>query len=81
VKGFFNPTRENLKEISLRELGGKIAAGEFKPDAQGVYSINLEGFKILSSGSVKAKLAIRAAGFSKKAVEKITAAGGTVNTA
>ena len=54
IKGFFNPTRENLKEISLRELNGRIAAGEFKPDSQGVYSINLEGFKILSSGSVKA---------------------------
>lgn len=80
IKGFFNPTRRNLKEISLRELSGKIAAGEFKPDSQGVYSITLEGFKVLSSGSVGVKLAVRATGFSKKAVEKIMAAGGTVNT-
>ena len=79
-KGFFNPTRVKLKEISLGELKARINAGEFKPDAQGVYSINLEGFKVLSSGNVNVKLAVRASGFSKKAVQKITAAGGTVNT-
>ncbi len=78
-KGFFNPTRKTVNEISLKQLEEKIAAGEFKPDAQGVYSINLEGFKVLSSGRVTVKLAVRASGFSKKAVEKITAAGGTVN--
>ncbi|MEM0475281.1 MAG: uL15m family ribosomal protein [Candidatus Norongarragalinales archaeon] len=83
-KGFVNPRRAagrgRLKEINLAQIQAQIDAGKHgaaAPGADGVYSISLPGFKVLSSGVLKSRIAIRAARFSGKAKQKIVAAGGS----
>ncbi len=81
-KGFVNPSpsarpRKKTREISIGEIQCEIDAGKHAAGADGVYAVSLLGFKVLSGGSLKAKAAVRAAGFSAKAKEKIAAAGGS----
>lgn len=48
--------------------------------ALGLVSLNTKLFKVLGNGQLSRKLTVRAQKFSKSAVEKIQAAGGTVVT-
>ena len=77
MHGFVNPTRKEYSIISLETLSSQIAVGKHKPNADGVYEIVLPKTKVLSNGSIKHKLLLKASAFSKNAVEKIKAAGGT----
>jgi len=45
---------------------------------RGLVSLNTKQFKVLGNGALERKLTVRAQKFTKSAVEKITAAGGTV---
>lgn len=73
-RGFhvFGKVRRN--EITLRELEHRMARME--REGGSVDSIELPGYKVLSNGEMTRKVKIKAYSFSKKAVEKIKAAGG-----
>jgi ribosomal protein L15 len=89
-KGFVNPARAGSarkraaasSEISVGEIQREIDAGRHASalGADGVYSISLAGFKVLSGGALRSKIALKASGFSAKAKEKIVAAGGSAST-
>ncbi|MEM4152944.1 MAG: uL15m family ribosomal protein [Candidatus Pacearchaeota archaeon] len=69
------------KTINLDELQEKLEKflkqGIAKKTEKGI-EIELKNYKILSRGDVKEKLIVKASSFSKKAKEKIEAAGGSV---
>ncbi len=67
-KGFTKWNPAMLEETNLRELGS------MKEGSDGY--ITLKGRKVLSNGSLSRPVKVKASGFSKKAVEKIKAAGG-----
>ena len=83
--GFTNPTRVEYKAIN-------VAALQTLSEAQNISVINLEtlrdaGFisknqlvKILGNGELTAKLEVSANAFSKSAIAKIEAVGGTATT-
>ena len=78
--GFKNINRVEYKAINvalLQELAEKIGREELI--AAG-YISKKQLFKILGEGELKAKLQVEANAFSKKAVEIIEAAGGSVTT-
>jgi large subunit ribosomal protein L15 len=56
-----------LKTINLRDI-----------DAKGKNEINLEGYKILSQGSLNSKITIKASAASKAALDKVKKAGGDI---
>lgn len=69
--GFKPWRRETLEEIDLYGISTRaIAAKEEKP------TIELKGYKVLSSGNLSRPAVIKASAFSKKAMEKIKSAGG-----
>ncbi len=83
-KGFRNPSPsarsgKKPREVSLGEIQREIDAGKHAAGADGVYALALRGCKVLSGGELRAKIAVRAAGFSGKAKQKIAAAGGSVS--
>ncbi len=66
----FKPWRkERLVEIDLYAVSNKAPSGE-KP------TLELRGYKVLSSGKLARPIIIKATAFSKKAEEKIKSAGG-----
>ena len=69
-KGFTKWDQKKLDEITLDGIN-RIAASASNN------VLELDNYKVLSNGSLKKPLTIKAAGFSKKAMEKIRAAGGT----
>ncbi len=71
-KGFTKWNQRVLEETSLRELSS------MKEGSDGF--ITLKGHKVLSNGAVSRPVKVRAAGFSKRAAEKIRAAGGEAVT-
>lgn len=68
----FKPWRKKiLSEINLDSLSSRaIEAGGEKP------TIELKGYKVLSNGTLSRPTVVKATSFSKKAMEKIKAAGG-----
>jgi len=81
-KGFSSLKQKSIaKVINLDDLQTKIEhlikEGKAKKVAEGI-EITLKGYKILSRGEVKEKLAVKASSFSEKAKEKIEKAGGSV---
>jgi large subunit ribosomal protein L15 len=77
------PFRTYSQPVNLRDLEGRFDAGaEVTPES--LKSVGLVAklhvdVKILGEGELTKKLSVSAHGFSKSAVEKIEAAGGTVN--
>ncbi|MFA4946570.1 MAG: uL15m family ribosomal protein [Candidatus Micrarchaeia archaeon] len=71
----FHSVRARLETISLAEISRGIAKGEYKSGVA-----EFRGCKVLSNGSLSAKLTIKATAFSKIALEKIKAAGGEALT-
>ncbi len=61
---------EGFKKGSTVDLDAVLAAG--------LVSLNTRNFKVLGNGELTKALTVRAQKFSKSAVEKITAAGGSV---
>lgn len=68
----FKPWRkERLEEIDLYSVSNKArTAGGQKP------TVELKGYKVLSSGKLEMPAVVKASAFSKKAMEKIKNAGG-----
>jgi large subunit ribosomal protein L15 len=76
------PFRTYSQPVNVRDLEARFAAGaEVTPEslkAAGLVAKLRIDVKILGEGELKKKLAVSAHSFSKSAVEKIEAAGGTV---
>ena len=78
--------RDALKLQAFKRMEGgslteeEIDAGKHAADAAGAHQLSLSGFKVLSGGSLRSKIVVRAAGFSEKAKQKIAAAGGSAST-
>ena len=82
--GFKNPNRVELKPINLYALAELASKGvvEINPESlaeNGLVSKN-ENFKILAEGELTTKVTVKAHAFSKKAIEIIEKAGGSVET-
>jgi large subunit ribosomal protein L15 len=87
-RGFRNPFKVAYQIVNLETLErlateGKLQAGSVTPEVLvklGVVRSKRTPVKILGSGDVKSKLSVAAHAFSASAMEKIQAAGGTVQT-
>jgi len=79
-RGFTNIFRKEFAIVNLGTLE-RIEGDSFDPGKMlelGLISKLKEGLKILGSGELKRKIHVKAHLFSKSAVEKIQAAGGTI---
>ena len=79
-RGFNNPFRKEYAIVNLDQLNGFADGTEVTPEIlinSGIIKNPLAGIKILGEGDLTVKLSVKANKFSKSAVEKITAAGGT----
>ena len=79
-RGFKNVWRKEYAEVNVETLN--VFDDDMTVDAvalveMGILKNVLDGVKILGSGELKKKLTVRAQGFTKGAIAKIEAAGGT----
>lgn len=82
-RGFYNRFKKEYTILHLFQLADRFEKGETVDPAtvverQLVRKIAKDGLKILSDGELGVSLTIKAHKLSKRAVEKIQAAGGTV---
>lgn len=81
-RGFTNIFRKEFVEINVNQLEDRFTAGDVvTPEAlieSGLVKNVRDGIRILGNGEISKALTVKAQGFSKTAVEKITAAGGQV---
>lgn len=82
-RGFKNPFRVEAHPVNLAILeqhfdGGAIGVDELR--AAGLVPRKAKAVKILGQGSLTKAFSVTAHGFSKSAIEKIQAAGGTTTT-
>jgi large subunit ribosomal protein L15 len=79
LRGFKNPNKEHFTVVNVERLGEFSAGSTVNPDelrAAGL--IKKRGrVKVLADGELNTKLTVQAHAFSKDAVAKIEAAGGT----
>ncbi len=78
-RGFNNIFRKEFAIVNVSALEA-LAGDSFSPEslmAAGVIHKLKDGLKILGSGELKRKLTVKAHHFTKSALEKIQAAGGT----
>ena len=71
----FTSVRPRLKAVTLGELSQGISEGKFKGGV-----IVLKGVKVISNGDLRHKVTVKATAFSKKAIDKIRAAGGEASS-
>ncbi len=79
-RGFTNIFRKEYAIVNLDDLAKAAGAEPVTPELleqKGLISNMKDGLKVLGRGDLKAKLTVRAHKFSKSAIEKIRAAGGT----
>jgi len=79
-RGFNNPFRKEYAIVNLEQLSKFEDGAEVTPEiliSAGIVKNPLNGIKILGEGELTVKLSVKANKFSKSAVEKITAAGGS----
>ncbi len=74
--GFVNPTRKELPTLNLYEIEAMIEKGQLAQQ-EGKYVFEFNG-KILGCGTISSPVLVRARAWSKKAEEKIKAAGGEI---
>lgn len=81
-RGFTNISRKEYAVVNLGDINERFEAGaivDFAALAQaGLVKKEYEGVKVLGDGECTKALTVKAVKFSKSAVEKIQAAGGTV---
>ena len=81
-RGFTNIFRKEFVEINVNQLEDRFTAGTVvTPEVlveSGLVKNVRDGIRILGNGEISKALTVKAQGFSKTAVEKITAAGGQV---
>ncbi len=72
-RGFYRSRRQDkiLMSINLGQIAERL-----KKEKGARQEIELSGYKVLGSGSLPSPIVIKASGFSKSAVEKITKIGG-----
>lgn len=73
--------KRKLIEINLGEIGKRINEFEKKGMAKVTdegLELNLDGYKVLSSGALKQKLIIKASKFSENAKEKLISSGSKI---
>ena len=79
-RGFFNPFRVEYAVVNLDTLADRFAAGtEVTPELlreRRLVRSNAKLVKILARGDIDTALTVKAHRFSRKASEKIAAAGG-----
>jgi len=80
-RGFHNPFRKEYAIVNVRDLNrfpaGSVVDEEVLREA-GLVKGQWDGIKILGDGEIKVPLTVKAHKFSRSAVEKIQAAGGSV---
>ncbi len=81
-RGFFNPFRVEYAVVNLDTLADRFAAGtEVTPELlreRRLVRSNAKLVKILARGDIETALTVKAHKFSRKASEKIAAAGGQI---
>ena len=79
LKGFKNPNKEYFAVVNVERLGEFRAGSTVTPDAlRAAGLVKKRGrVKVLADGTLEKKLIVQAHAFSKDAVAKIEAAGGT----
>ncbi|AYD41393.1 50S ribosomal protein L15 [Clostridium fermenticellae] len=80
-RGFKNPFTKEFSVINIDRLNVFDEGTEVTPElllSKGIVNKSKNGVKILGNGEIEKKLTVKAAKFSKSAVEKIEAAGGKV---
>jgi large subunit ribosomal protein L15 len=84
-RGFTNVNHKEFAIVNLGDINERFQAGAVVDLAAlkeaGLVKKEYEGVKILGNGELTVAVTIKAAKFSKTAVEKINAAGGTVEVA
>ena len=84
-RGFTNLSRKEYAVVNLGDINNKFEAGAVVDYTAlveaGLVKKEYEGVKILGNGELDKALTIKAKKFSKSAVEKIQAVGGTVEVA
>ena len=84
-RGFTNVNHKDYAIVNLGDINEKFEVGTVVDlvalKEAGLVKKEYEGVKILGNGEFSKALTIKAAKFSKTAVEKINAAGGTVEVA
>ena len=79
-RGFNNPFRKEYAIVNLEQLNKFEDGAEVTPEIlinAGIIKNPLAGIKVLGDGELTVKISVKANKFSKSAVEKITAAGGS----
>ena len=84
-RGFTNVSRKEYAVVNLGDINDKFEAGAVIDVAAlknaGLVKKEYEGVKVLSDGELTKAVTIKAAKFSKSALEKISQAGGTAEVA
>ncbi len=79
-RGFTNKFRKDYAVVNVVQLNQFKTGTTVTPELlkeTGIVSNIKDGVRVLGKGDLKVKLTVRAHGFTKGAVEKITAAGGS----
>jgi len=82
-RGFSNPFRKEYRTVNVERLSGLEAGSVVTPESLQSAGLLRKGsaeVKVLGNGELKVSLTVKAHKFTKMAAEKITAAGGTVET-
>jgi len=81
IKGFKNPTRVEYEVVNLSDLARSGLEGEVTVEvlrASGVVRRSRKPVKVLATGEISKPLSLKVHAISGKALEKVKAAGGTV---
>lgn len=79
-RGFTNISRKEYAVVNVGDLNGLADGTEVTPEYlmdAGIVKNRKDGIKILGNGDIGVKLSVKADKFSKTAIEKIEAAGGS----
>ncbi len=79
-RGFTNKFRKQYAEVNVAQLNRFESGTTVTPELlkeTGIVNSFKDGIRVLGKGDLEVKLTVRAHGFTKGAIEKITAAGGS----
>jgi len=82
-RGFHNPFKKQFYTVNVEKLEGFEAGSEVTPEtmvAAGIIRDLEKPVKLLGEGTISKSLTVRAHSWSKSALEKVQAAGGTLET-
>ena len=82
-RGFHNPFSKDIRRVNVRDLNRFDDGAVVGPEeliASGLIKKAGDGVKILGTGTLGKKLTVKAHAFSQAAADKITAAGGSIES-